>query len=163
MSPAARAKRRRSLNGTLRPPRSKGYAYAAGRSTWFLGLIGDGPGPLWRWRRRDYEEALDTFTRMGDVEQAGAMHNLLAALHDYLGDAGSAWQHRLIAFESLSASRSPRFKSRCWLRPCPSIRLESPETALSVQDAALAVAREWRPRSRDRRSSGAARVDCSRA
>ena len=61
-------------------------------------------------------------TRMGDVEQAGAAHNLLAALHDYLGDAASAWQHRLIAFKSLSASRSLRFKYQVLGTAVPALR-----------------------------------------
>jgi CHAT domain-containing protein len=89
-----------------------------------------------------YEEAIDAFTRMGDTEQAGTMHNLLAALHDYLGDARSAWEHRLVAFEALSVSRSSRFQAQILSTAVPSIRAESPETALVVQDAALEVARE---------------------
>jgi CHAT domain-containing protein len=81
---------------------------------------------------------------MGDIEQAGAAHNLLAVMHDYLGDSVSAWHHRLAAFESLSASRSFRFKYQVLATAVPSLRTENAETALSVQDAALAVAREWR-------------------
>jgi CHAT domain-containing protein/tetratricopeptide (TPR) repeat protein len=129
------------LNGTLAAARAKGYRYAAGRSNWFLGLLAMGQSRFSDGQAR-YEEAIDNFTRMGDVEQAGSMHNLLAALHDYLGDARSAWHHRLIAFGALSVSRSPRFKSQILNSAVPSIRFESPETALLVQDAALAVARE---------------------
>jgi len=121
--------------------RAKGYAYAGARADWFLGLIAMGQGRFGEGQSR-YEDALDTFTRMGDVEQAGSIHNLLAALHDYLGDAGAAWEHRLIAFEALSVSRSPVFKSLVLNSAVPSIRFESPETALVVQEAALAAARE---------------------
>jgi hypothetical protein len=79
---------------------------------------------------------------MQDVEQAGAAHNLLAVLEDYLGDSVSAWQHRLAAFETLSASRSQKFKYMLLSTAVPSIRAESPDAALTVQEAALAVARE---------------------
>ena len=95
----------RILESTLTAARSKGYAYAAGRSTWFLGLLAMARGDFGD-ARSQYEETLDVFDRMGDIEQAGAAHNLLAVMQDYLGDALSAWQHRLIAFESLSASSS---------------------------------------------------------
>jgi hypothetical protein len=65
---------------------SKGYAYAAGRSTWFLGLLAMAQGRIWD-AQSQYEETLDTFERMGDVEASRSLHILLAALHDYLGDA----------------------------------------------------------------------------
>ena len=129
------------LEGTLGAARSKGYAYAAGRSTWFLGLIAIGQSRFGE-AQAQYEETLETFLRMGDVEQSGAAHSLLAALYDYLGDASSAWKHRSIAFESLTASRSAKFKYQVLASAVPAIRAESPETALSVQDAAIAAARE---------------------
>jgi CHAT domain-containing protein/tetratricopeptide (TPR) repeat protein len=131
----------RLLTRTLAAARSKNYAYVIGRSNWFLGLLSMGQSRFGDGQSH-YEQALDAFERMGDVEQAASMHNLLAALHDYLGDADTAWQHRLIAFESLSVSRSPRFKAQILNSAVPSIRFESPESALAVQEAALAVARE---------------------
>jgi len=131
----------RPLTASRNLARAKGYAYADARADWFLGLIAMGQGRLGEAQSR-YEDALDTFTRMGDVEQAGSMHNLLAALHDYLGDPGAAWQHRLIAFEALSVSRSPVFKSLVLNSAVPSIRFDSPETALVVQEAALVAARD---------------------
>ena len=130
-----------TLVSALETARTKGFEYASGRSSWMLGLIAMGRSRFGDGQAR-YEEANDTFTRMGDTEQAGTMHNLLAALHDYLGDAKSAWEHRLIAFEALSVSRSSRFKAQILSTAVPSIRGESPETALVVQDAALEVARE---------------------
>ncbi len=130
-----------TLGGTLTTARAKGYGYVAGRSDWFRGLIAMGQSRFGEGQAR-YENAIDVFTRMGDVEQAGAMHNLLAALHDYLGDANNAWRHRLVAFEALSVSRSSRLKAQVLNSAVPSIRFDSPETALLVQDAALAVARE---------------------
>jgi CHAT domain-containing protein/tetratricopeptide (TPR) repeat protein len=131
----------RILEGTLTAARSKGYAYAAGRSTWFLGLLAVGQGRFGDGQAH-YEDTLETFARMGDVEQAAAAHNLLAVLNDYLGASISAWEHRLIAFESLSVSRSAKLKYQVLSTAVPSIRAESPEAALLVQDAALAVARE---------------------
>jgi len=131
----------RSLSAVRDVAASKGYGYAVGRANWFLGLIAMGRSRFADGQSR-YEEALDAFTRMGDVEQAGAIRNLLAALHDYLGDASTAWQHRIVAFEALSVSRSPLFKSLILNSAVPSIRSHSPETALVVQEAALAVARE---------------------
>ena len=130
------------LQGSLATARSRGYAYAAGRSTWFLGLLAMAQGRFGD-ARSHYEETLDAFDRMGDVEQAGAAHNLLAVMQDYLGDAASAWQHRLMALKSLSASRSLRFKYQVLGTAVPALKSESPETALKVENAALAVAREW--------------------
>ena len=130
-----------TLNGTLTTARARRYGYVSGRSSWFLGLIAMGQSRFDDAQSR-YEDTVDAFTRMGDVEQAGGAHSLLAALYDYLGDAGNAWQHRLIAFEALSASRSLRLKSLILNSAVPSIRFDSPETALAVQDVALEVARE---------------------
>jgi CHAT domain-containing protein len=130
-----------TLTATAAAARKGGYAYAAGRSTWFLGLLAMGQSQFGDAQAR-YEDTLDTFTRMGDVEQAGAAHNLLAVFHDYLGNATSAWEHRLKAFDSLSVSRSPKFKYQVLSTAVPSIRAESPETALAMQEAALAIARE---------------------
>jgi len=132
----------RILEGTLTAARSKGYAYAAGRSTWFLGLLAMARGDFGD-ARSQYEETLDVFDRMGDIEQAGAAHNLLAVMQDYLGDALSAWQHRLIAFKSLSASSSLRFKYQILATAVPAVKAESPETALTIEDAALALATQW--------------------
>jgi CHAT domain-containing protein len=130
------------LRDTLRASRLRRYVFAEGRSTWFLGLIAMAQGRVGE-AQAHYEETLATFVRVGDVEQAGAAHGLLAALHDYLGDSVVAWEHRLVAFQSLSLSRSLRFKYSLLASAVPSMRFESPETALSTQDAALAVAREW--------------------
>lgn len=129
------------LNRTQSAAQSKGYVYAAARSTWFLGLIAVGQSRFGDGQAL-YERALETFTRMGDLEQAGSIHYVLAALHDYLGNGVSAWQHRLIAFEALSVTRSPKLKSQVLATAVPSLRLENPETALAVQDVALAVALE---------------------
>ena len=46
-------------------------------------------------------------------------HNLLAALHDYLGDLDSAWEHRLDCFRSTCRRRGRRNSStRCCRPPC---------------------------------------------
>jgi CHAT domain-containing protein len=131
----------RGLNATAETAQAKSYGYASGRANWFLGLLAVGQGNFGDGEAR-YEEALDAFNRMGDVEQAGAVHSVMASLYDYLGDGSSAWRHRGVAFEALSASRSPRFRAQVLFTSVPSIRLESPETALAVQDAALLAAQE---------------------
>ncbi len=131
-------------DGTQAAAQSKGYAYAAARVDLVpradcrsaQSRFGDGAGAL-RSRRSTRSRAWATSSR------PAATHNLLAALHDYLGDEVSAWEHRLIAFEALSVVALGASSSRRCLRTAvPSLRLENPETALAVQDAALAVARE---------------------
>ncbi len=129
------------FNATLASARQRGYAYVEGRSTWFLGLMAVAQGRFGEGQSR-YEETLGTFERMHDVEQAGTAHNLLAVLLDYLGDAPDAWQHRLAAFDALSASRSAKFQYQLLSTAVPALRAESPDAALWVQDVALAVARE---------------------
>jgi CHAT domain-containing protein len=126
----------------LETAQRRSYPNIAAHVTWQQGLVAMGQGQLATAQAR-YEDTLAVFERMGDAEQAAAAHGLLAALNDYLGDAKVAWQHRLAAFEGLSASRSLRLKYSLLASAVPSIRLESPETALSVQNAALAVAKEW--------------------
>ena len=130
-----------TLNGTLETARAKRYSYISGRSSWFLGLIAMGQSRFADAQSR-YEDTVDAFTRMGDVEQAAGAHSLLAALYDYLGDAEGAWRHRLIAFKSLSASRSPKLKALVLGSAGPAIRIDSPETALAVHEAALSAALE---------------------
>ena len=50
-------------------PRRSSYRYAAGRATWFLGLLAIGAGPVRR-RAGDTKIRSRRSTRMGDVEQA---------------------------------------------------------------------------------------------
>ncbi|MBY0493961.1 MAG: CHAT domain-containing protein [Cyanobacteria bacterium] len=130
-----------SLVATRDTASAKGYTYVSGRASWFLGLIAIGRSNFGG-GQANYEDALDTFGRMGDVEQAGSIHNLLAALYDYLGDTSNAWQHRTAALGSMTGSRSARFKYQILATAVPSIRAESPETALSMAETAVAVALE---------------------
>jgi CHAT domain-containing protein len=121
---------------------SKGYAYAAARSTWFRGLIAFAQSRIAD-AQDFYENTLATFVRMGDVEQGASAHSLLAALNFYLGDKGAEWQHRQLALQALPLSRSPRFKHLILGSAAASVRFDAPETALAIQDAVLANAREW--------------------
>ena len=106
-----------------------------------------------------YEDTLDTFTRMGDVEQTGAAHSLLAALFDYLGDASSAWEHRVIAFESLAVSRSPKFKYQVLAAAVPRAQYaESPRQRCQCRMRPIAAAREWGVDAARCRRAGAACV-----
>lgn len=122
---------------------SKQYRYAAGRATWFRGLIAFAQGRIAD-AQDYYEQTLSTFDDMGDVEQRASAHSLLAALNFYLGDKTAEWQHRQAALEGLAVSASPRFKHSILTSAAASVRFEAPETALAIQDAALQNAREWR-------------------
>ena len=120
---------------------ANGYAYAAARASWFQGLIAFAQSRLAD-TQSNYEDTLASFERMGDAEQTAAAHSLLAALNYYLGDKENEWKHRQLAFQGLSISRSSRFKILLMGAASASVRFESPETALSIQDSVLAIARE---------------------
>jgi CHAT domain-containing protein/tetratricopeptide (TPR) repeat protein len=122
---------------------SKNYRFAGARATWFRGLIAFAQGRIAD-AQDYYEQTLATFDSMGDVEQRASAHSLLAALNFYLGDKGAEWQHRQAALEGLAVSTSHRFKHLILASAAASVRFEAPETALVIQDAVLANAREWR-------------------
>ena len=118
------------------------YAYASARALWFRGLIAFAQGRLAE-AQSFYEDTLATFERMGDAEQRAAAHSLLAALHFYLGDRVTEWHHRRAAFAGLSLSTSPRFRHAILASAAASVRFDSPEAALAIQDAVLVNARQW--------------------
>ena len=118
-----------------------GYAYMLGRAAWFQGLIAFAQGRLAE-AEANYEDTLSTFERMGDAEQVAAAHPLLASLYFHLGDTTSEWRHRTAALQGLSISRSPRFKYGLMVTAAMSIRAQSPETALSMYDEAVANAQD---------------------
>jgi CHAT domain-containing protein len=74
---------------------------------------------------------------MGDVEQAVGAHNLLTALHFYLGNKREEWAHRQQAFGGLVVSRSERLIFRTYLSAAASLRFDDPETASVIHDYAL--------------------------
>lgn len=129
-----------ALQEGLERARPRQYAYAAARSTWFLGLAAFGRGQLDEVRVR-YEQTLAAFEQMGDVEQGAAVHNLLASLHGYLGDESSAWQHRQTALAGLSVTRSERFRYMVLVATAAAVRRQSGETGLAFQDAVVDSAR----------------------
>lgn len=118
------------------------YPFAAARCTWYQGLLAFGRGQLAE-TQYHYEETLATLERLGDVEQAGAVYNLLASLHDYLGDAALGWKHRDAALSILDVSRSPRLRFQILLAAAGAVRREDAETALILQDAVIDAARRW--------------------
>ncbi|MDO8678685.1 MAG: CHAT domain-containing protein [Acidobacteriota bacterium] len=120
---------------------ANGYAYVGGRAKWFLGLVAFAQGRLAD-AQANYEDALATFERMGDAEQVAAAHPLLASLYFYLGDSAAEWRHRTASLQGLSISRSARFKFGLLATAAFSVRAESPETALSIYELAVANARE---------------------
>ena len=130
------------LDEIIRTAQSAGYGFLEGRARWQQGLAAFLQGSLDQAQAR-YEETLGVFERMGDVEQAAGAHNLLSALYFYLGDKTAEWRHRQAVLAALSVSRSPRLQYAGLAAAAVSLRLESPETALALQDAALAVARAW--------------------
>jgi len=123
--------------------RTRGYAHIAARTTWQMGLIAFGQGRLAE-AQSHYEQTLAAFERMGDAELAANAHGLLAALHQYLGDATTAWRHRLAAFDGLSVSRSFRLKHALMASAAAAIYQDAPDTALALQDQALANAMAWK-------------------
>ena len=130
------------LNDIIRTAQSDGYGYLEGRARWQQGLAAFLQGSLHQ-AQAHYEETLDVFERMGDVEQAAGAHNLLSGLYFYLGDKAAEWKHRQFALTALSVSRSPRFQYASLAAAAVSLRVEYPATALALQDAALSVARAW--------------------
>lgn len=121
---------------------AKGYAYAAGRASWLRGLMAFTQGRLGE-AQVFYEDSLAVFDRMGDVEQSGAVHNLLSGVAFQLGDPVTEWRHRWAAFNALTVSRSPRFKYSTLASAAISARVVSPEVALAIQQVVVASAKEW--------------------
>jgi CHAT domain-containing protein len=132
----------RILNATLATARSKGYAYASARSTWFLGLVAMQQGRIGEAETR-YEETVDTLERMKDAEQVAGAHGLLSALHFYLGNATAEWEHRIASLEGLSISTSFRFRHAILSTAAISLAASNPESALVVHDAVIENARAW--------------------
>lgn len=130
------------LAGALAVARRDGYAYAAGRASWFQGLIAFTQGRIAEAQSK-YEEALDAFDVMHDTEQAAAIHGALTSLFTYIGDNEQAWRQRLLAFQGLSVSRSPRLQFNLLSASVPGLRATDPETALAFQEAALDTSRKW--------------------
>jgi len=131
-----------SLTGIQTTAASQGFAYVSGRAAWFQGLIAFAQGRLAE-AERHYEDTVATFERMGDAEQTAAAHPLLASLYFYLGDSAAEWRHRNLAFKGLSISRSARFKYGLMASSANSVRSQSPETALTMQNAVVDIARAW--------------------
>jgi hypothetical protein len=116
------------------------HAYVAARVSWFQGLIAFGQGRLSDARAR-YDDALAAFEEAGDAEQATALHGVLAALHDYLGDESEAWRHRLEALRGLSLHDSPRFRYSILSGVAGATwRQQSAEAALPFQNLVIATA-----------------------
>lgn len=120
--------------------RRDGYAFAAARSTWLLGLTAFGRGQLDEVQAY-YDDTLAAFERMGDAEQAAGAHNLLASLLGYLGDDVSAWKHRQLALSALQITRSERLRYLLLFGAAAAVRREDPEASLAFQDEAVESAR----------------------
>src|SRR5688572_23925808 len=136
------ASAKQSLESIASDAQSADYRYVAARAAWIQGLIAVAQGRLGD-SQTHYDDTLAMFERMGDVEQAGNAHNLLATLANYLGDSTSEWRHRVAAFEALPYSRSPRFKYMVTAAAAAATRRTTPEAALELSEAVLAIAREW--------------------
>jgi len=131
-----------TLGTVLSTAQARGYAYCVARATWFQGLLAFAQGRIGDAQAR-YDETLDVFERMGDVEQQATAHGLLAALHYYVGDSLNEWRHRSAALERLSVSRSPRIRHAILVTAALSLSATAPESALLLQDAVLSNAKEW--------------------
>jgi CHAT domain-containing protein len=122
--------------------RRANYGYLEGRATWQQGMLAFQQGRLDEAQAR-YADTLSTFERMGDIEQAGGAHTLLSGVAYVLGDAATEWRHRQAAFESLKVSRSPSYRYQTLVPAAVSLRRESPEAALGVEEEVLRAAAEW--------------------
>jgi CHAT domain-containing protein len=122
--------------------RAKGYANIATRIAWQQGLTAMLQGQLAEAQNR-FEETLSGAEAMGDQEQTAAAHNLLATLYQYLGDTRNEWTHRSKALAGLSISRNLRFRFALIGTAAVSTRIENPEAAPMLHDAALTAARRW--------------------
>jgi CHAT domain-containing protein/tetratricopeptide (TPR) repeat protein len=130
------------FDSALAAAQSKGYAYAAARATWFQGLIAIGQGRLGDAQLK-YGETLSAFERMGDQEQTGAAHNLVASLLLYLGDETQSWRHREAALSILPRTRSIRLRYGLLVGATAALRRQDAEAALAFQDAIVDSARAW--------------------
>ena len=130
----------KSLESVFRHAQSRNYAYAAGRATWFRGLIAYAQG-----RMADaqalYEDTLATFERIGDVEQSSMAHILLSGIHDVLGNSIPEWHHRQRALALLGVSSSARFRYSVLVSTALAVRDEQPEAALIMLESVIAEAR----------------------
>ena len=118
------------------------YRFVQGRATWQQGLAAFQQGRL-DVARASYEDTLDAFESMGDVEQAGSAHNLLSGLFDVLGDHIAEWRHRQHSLNALSISRSARYHYAILASAAISLRVENPDAALAIQESVLASAKKW--------------------
>ena len=130
------------LDAVARTGDASAHAYNAARAWWIKGLIAFGQTRLAD-AQSHYEHTLAAFERMGDVEQAAFVHNLLANLHFYLGDRTTEWHHRLLALNGLGVTRSHRVRHAILGTTAASLRVDNPETALAMQDAVLKNAEAW--------------------
>jgi CHAT domain-containing protein len=130
------------LTAVVEAAQRHNHRYLEGRATWLQGMMAVLQGRLDEAQAR-YEVTLGTFDRMGDSEQAGAAHNLLSGVAYLLGDSATEWRHRQAAFESMRVSRSAPFRYQMLVSAAVSLRRESPETALLLQEDVLQAAREW--------------------
>ena len=132
----------RIFDSALAVAQSKGYAYAAARATWFQGLIAIGQGRLGD-AQLSTDETLSAFERMGDQEQTGAAHNLVASLLLDLGDETQSWRHREAALSILPRTRSIRLRYGLLVGATAALRRQDAEAALAFQDAVVDTARSW--------------------
>jgi CHAT domain-containing protein/tetratricopeptide (TPR) repeat protein len=93
--------------GELLAHSSTGHASLGARARWLQGLIHMvGRQPL---EARDpYVDALVTFRRLRETENAAVLEHLLAEDLEYLGERHEAWRHRLVALAQRWKIRDPQ-------------------------------------------------------
>jgi CHAT domain-containing protein len=92
----------------------------------------------------DYQSALSSFIRAGDLENVAAIHASLAETMDYQGEPQLAWMHRTQALAGLNHVRRLRRRQTILFGSVAScLRQGLPHTALFFQEAVLDVARQW--------------------
>jgi len=85
----------------------RGHRGLAAHLAWQMARTEGGRGH-WDAALAAAQTAVDSFRALGEKQSAGFMENMLAEIHDYLGQPERAWTHRLAAFDLLSRAGNAR-------------------------------------------------------
>jgi len=86
---------------------SPGHRGLAAQLAWHVART-EGIRGRWDAALEATQTAVEGFRALGERQNTGFMENMLAELHDYLGQPERAWAHRLVAFDLLSAAGNAR-------------------------------------------------------
>jgi CHAT domain-containing protein len=124
-----------SLGASLPPE----YPALRGRVLWLRGLIALVQGRFGE-SLYDYRDALDAFTKLHELENAGMVHVLLAENLVLLGEHAQAWRHRLIALNLETAAESPHLQTALQETAATCLAEDAPQAADRFEAEAIQVA-----------------------